>query len=178
MVYLTIDRLDYITRVLIPLLDTLPWKSKKELDYRDWKIILKLRTLGLHYIEEGVKLINIILSQMNNNRLTTRRSDFVDRAALDCDIKRLLEGPSNFEIKEDGRIFIKSLNKYYNSKAKIRLDLINMTGDIIKSFDSSSDCAKSLNVSPMTVSLRLRNGKPFLFNDKLIYIKKSAEICT
>ena len=112
---------------------------------------------------------------MNNNRLTTRRSDLVDRAALDCDIKRLLEGPSNFEIKEDGRIFIKSLNKYYNSKAKIRLDLINMTGDIIKSFDSSSDCAKSLNVSPMTVSLRLRNGKPFLFNDKLIYIKKSAE---
>jgi hypothetical protein len=174
MVYLTIDRLDYISRVLIPLLDTLSWKSKKELDYKDWKTILKLRTLGLHYTEEGVKIINIILSQMNNNRLTTRRSGLVDRAALDCDIKRLLKGPSNFEIKEDGRIFIKSLNKYYNNKAKIRLDLINMTGDIIESFDSSSDCAKYLNVSPMTVSLRLRSSKPFLFKGKLVYIKKSA----
>lgn len=89
MVYLSINRLDYISRVLIPFFDSLSWKSKKELDYKDWKTILKFRSLGLHYTEEGVKVINIILSQMNNNRLITRESCFVDRAVLDCDIKRL-----------------------------------------------------------------------------------------
>ena len=47
---------------------------------------------------------------MKKNRLTTRRSTTTDRAVIDSDIKKLLEGPSNFEIKQDGRVFIKSLN--------------------------------------------------------------------
>lgn len=171
MIYLSINRLDYISCVFIPFFDSLTWRSKKELDYKDWKIILKLRSLGLHYTEE--KIFKVILSQMNNNRLTTRRGSFpLDRAALYRDINRLLKGPSNFEIKEDGRIFIKSLNKYLNDKAKIRLEIISMTGDILKSFDSSADCARYLNVSPMTVSQRLKKGKPFLFNGQLVYIKR------
>lgn len=35
MVYLTINRLDYITQVLIPFFDAITWRSKKEKDYKD-----------------------------------------------------------------------------------------------------------------------------------------------
>lgn len=178
MIYLVIHRLDYIAQVLIPFFDALVWQSKKELDYKDWKTILKLRNLGLHYTDEGVKVLNNILSSMNNNRLTTSRSSTPvrDRAVLDSDIKKLMQGPSNFEVKEDGRVYIKSLNKYYSDKAKIRLELIDGSGGVIKSFASAADCAKYLRVSPMTVSQRLRKDKPFLFNNKLVSIKKSADI--
>jgi len=172
MVYLTINRLDYIAKVLIPFFDGLTWQSKKKLDYCDWKTILKLRDLGLHYTEEGIKLINTILSQMNNNRLSTKRSKLViDRALLDSNINKLLEGPSNFEVKEDGRILIKSLNKYYSNHVKIRVELLDESGDIIRPFDSMADCVKYLNVTSMTVSKRLQ-GKPFLFNNKLVSLKK------
>lgn len=176
MIYLKINRLDYITLVLIPFFDSLIWQSKKELDYQDWKTILKLRGLGHHYTEEGEELIKNILSQMNNSRLTTRRPAPVDRAVLDSDIEKLLNKPSNFEVKEDGRILIKSLNKYYSDKAKIRIELLDESGGIIKSFDSAADCAKYLNLSPMTVSQRSRKGKPFLFNEKLVSLNKSVDI--
>lgn len=49
-----------------------------------------------------------------------------------------------------------------------------MSGLVIKSFDSSADCAKYLEVSPMTVHQRLRKGKSFLYHGKLISIKRSA----
>ena len=176
MLYLKINRLDYITHVLIPFFDSLNWQSKKELDYQDWKTILKFRSLGLHYTEEGVKLIKLISSQMNNNRLTTRRSALVDRAVLYSEIQNLLNGPSNFEVREDGRVFIKSLNKYYSDKAKIKLNLLDESGSIIKSFDSAADCAKYLNISPMTVSHRSRKSNPFLFEGKLVSIKKYADV--
>jgi hypothetical protein len=178
MTYLVIHRSDYISQVLIPFFDSLTWQSKKELDYIDWKTIFKLRNLGLHYTDEGVKVLNSILEGMNNNRLTTSgvTTTTEQRETLNRDVARLLEGPSNFEIKEDERIFIKSLNKYYSSKAKIRLELVDGNGETIKSFASAVDCAKYLKVSKMTISLRLRNGKPFLFEDKFVSINKSLDM--
>lgn len=178
MIYLIIHRSDYISQVLIPFFDSLTWQSKKELDYLDWKTILKLRNLGLHYTDEGVKVLSSILEGMNNNRLTTSGVTITaeQRETLKRDVAKLLEGPSNFEIKEDGRIFIKSLNKYYSNKAKIRLELVDDNGETIKSFVSAVDCAKYLKVSKMTISLKLRNGKPILFDNKLVFLKKSLDM--
>ena len=165
-------RIPFITNIFIPFLDSLNWHSKKRLDFQDWKNILKLREHGHHLSENGTKVIDLILSQMNNNRLSTKRSKLViDRALLDSNINKLLEGPSNFEVKEDGRILIKSLNKYYSNHVKIRVELLDESGDIIRPFDSMADCVKYLNVTSMTVSKRLQ-GKPFLFNNKLVSLKK------
>ena len=101
---------------------------------------------------------------MNNNRLSTKKSSAskVDRALLDSNIKKLLEGPSNLEVKEDGRIFIKSLNKYYSDRIKIGLELIDENGGVIRSFASMADCAKYLKVTSMTVAKRLQSCKPGL----------------
>lgn len=51
---------------------------------------------------------------MNSYRLSTNSekldSDLLN--LLQLDIENLLSGPSNLEVKEDGRVFIKSLNRY------------------------------------------------------------------
>lgn len=167
MVYLNISRLDYIKSVLIPFLDSMTWRSKKEKDYQDWKAIINLKDLGLHYTEEGKKLILLILSQMNNNRLSTSSSPHLDRTLLLKDVDLLLKRPSNLENKEDGIILIKSLNKYYKHNTKIRVELKDEQGNVLKTFDSQADCAKYLGVTPMIVGRRIRGNKPFLFENKL-----------
>ena len=60
MVYLK-THLDYITKVF-SFLETMKWQSKKELDYLDWKTVLKLKQLGLLNTDLGVKLIEQILA--------------------------------------------------------------------------------------------------------------------
>lgn len=173
MVYLTINRLDYITKVLIPFFNSMIWRTKKEKDYKDWKTILKLRNLGLHYTEEGLKVINLILSQMNNYRLSSYKCTApVDRALLQIEIDKLLNGPSNFEKREDGRIFIKSLNRYYSDRIKIKVELKDENGNLLNTFDSMADCAKYLGISSMTVIKRIRTGKPVLFENKSVYVNK------
>jgi hypothetical protein len=64
----------------------------------DWKFIGQLKKLGLHYIPEGIKLINLILSQMNNGRLSNSGSSLIDRDYIDLKLARLLNGPSNYEL--------------------------------------------------------------------------------
>ncbi len=64
----------------------------------DWKFIGQLKKLGLHYIPEGIKLINLILSQMNNGRLSNSGSSLIDRDYIDLELARLLNGPSNYEL--------------------------------------------------------------------------------
>jgi hypothetical protein len=120
----------------------------------------------------GEKLILLILSQMNNNRLSTSILPRVDRGLLLKDIDKLLKGPSNLEKMEDGRILIKSLNKYYKDNAKIRVELQDEEGNVISTFDSQADCAKYLSVTPSIVGRRIEGKKAFLFENKLHYLKK------
>jgi hypothetical protein len=76
---------------------------------------------------------------MNNCRLSSSRSKgiaSVDRALLQIEIDKLLNGPSNFEEREDGRIFIKSLNKYYSDRIKIKVELKDEDGNTLNTFES------------------------------------------
>lgn len=184
----TIIQKDYIKNILIPFFDAMTWRSKKAKDYLDWKTILKFKELGLHYTEEGVRVINLILSQMNNNRLSTASLDpsvpsslrtvggLVNRTSLEIEIDKLLEGGSNFVEMPDGKIWIKSLNKYYSSRAKIKVEVIDENGNILNTFDSLTDCAKDLGVSWHTVANRLQNlqMKPLALKEgsKVVYIRK------
>jgi len=60
-----------------------------------------LKEQGHHFSKQGVKLIDLILSQMNNNRLSTSSSHpAVDRTLLLAEINLLLLEPSNFELRK------------------------------------------------------------------------------
>jgi len=62
--------------------------------------VVKLKENGLHHTEEGLRLINLTLSQMNSYRLSTSEAPEVDRAQIHADIQQLLTFPSNYEIRE------------------------------------------------------------------------------
>lgn len=165
-------RIPFITDILIPFLESLTWQSKKKLDFQDWKFILKLKEEGHHLSEEGIKLIDLIISQTNNNRLSTSSNDIVvNREQLLVKVNELLNGPSNFKIK-NGRKFIISLNKYYNSsRLNVCVILVDEKGNILHYFDSLADCAKFLKVDASTISKRKSKGIPFIFENKTVYIK-------
>jgi len=107
---LSIESRDFIKANLTPFFDGLIWRTKKERSYNYWKIVLKLKELGRHYEEKGVKVLDKILSTMN--RLSTSKREAVYLNLLTKEIDNLLSEPSNLEIRENGRIFIMSLNRY------------------------------------------------------------------
>ena len=93
-------RISYISDVFIPFLESLTWQSKKYLDFQDWKNIFKFKEQGHHHSDKGGKLIDLIISQTNNNRLSTSINRvFVDREQLLAKVNELLNEPSNFEIR-------------------------------------------------------------------------------
>lgn len=171
-------RIAYITNILIPFLENLAWHSKKQLDFQDWKNILMLKEQGHHFSEQGVKLIDRILSQMNKNRLSTNTKVLKsneDRSSLLAEVKEMLNGPSNFEIK-NGRKFIVSLNKYYKSSRKnSNVDILDSKGNILHSFESLADCAAYLKVHPSTISKRIIHNIPFSLENEQVYVKKSEK---
>ncbi len=163
---------EFVNNVLIPYLNSFTFHSKKELDYSDWKSIGQLKNLGLHYLPEGKKLIELILSQMNNNRLSNSGNKIVDRNYIASEINRLLNGPSNYEIIK-GKIFIKSLNKFYTGRLKIQVELQDQEGSVFKTFDSMNKCADFLGISTHTVSKRMKTSLPVILNNKEYNVVKS-----
>ena len=94
-VQIGVTNIDFIRNVLVPFFDSLVWRSKKELDYKDWKTIMNLKQNGQHFTQIGIEIIHKILSQMNNNRLSTNSKKVsVDRDALQLEVDKLLAAPS------------------------------------------------------------------------------------
>jgi hypothetical protein len=138
---------------------------------------MNLKEKGQHFTKEGINVIHKILSQMNNSRLSTNsiKVEVDDGPLLQLEIDKLLAAPSNLEIKQDGRIFIKSLNKYYSDRNSISVELHDEKGLVVNTFGSLADCAKFLSISPSVAGKRLLDKKPVLFNNKLFHIKKSSD---
>lgn len=170
---LTISHTGWIKYVIIPFFSNMTWRSKKELDFQDWVAIFKLKERGHLYQEEGKNVLNLIISQMNNNRLSTNKGENlpkIEREQLYLEINKLLNGPSNIEVKEEG-IFIKSLNYFSTGSGKIGVHIVSNQGLILKTFTSLSDCAKTLGVTQPTARNRLIKNQPFLFENNPCYLK-------
>lgn len=116
-------------------------------------------------------MINRIISQMNNNRLSSSSSLQVDRDLLLCDLKVMLEGGSNYEFKSNGQIVIKSTGKFLKKGAPIGVLVLDENGDILNEFESINTCGAYLGVSHHTIRSRLHDGKSIKFHSKLVYVK-------
>ena len=113
---------------------------------------------------------------MNNNRLSSNQDEnypVIDREQLYLKINQLLNGPSNIEVKEDGRLFIKSLNRFYTGSGKTEVQILSdKEGLVLKTFTSLSDCAKFLGLTQPTVKNRLIKNQAFLFEGNPCYLKR------
>lgn len=169
-VQINISREDIINNKLIPFFNSMAWHSKKAKDYLDWIIILKLKQLGLQYTQKGLKVINLILNQMNNKRLSNSKFIKADREYLNGLIDELLKEPSNLVKIEKGKIYIKSLNRYLNTQArdKISVEIKDKNGLVANMFNSISSCAKFYGLSRSSLHRKLHksNNVEILFENK------------
>ena len=111
-------------------------------------------------------LINQILSQMNENRLSTLGQLIVDRVELDLKINKLLNKPSNYEMRE-GRIWIKYENRFKSEGGISKtLELRDDHDNILNTFKSIAECARFLNISPTWVSALVKKADYFTFPKK------------
>jgi hypothetical protein len=72
-----------------------------------------LRDKGFQYTDDGLRLIELIISQMNSRRLSNSGMATIDRELLYKDINLMLSKPSNLEIR-NGNIWIISHNRFIN----------------------------------------------------------------
>ena len=169
---LTVKDLKFIESVIIPLFDKLTWHTKKELDYQDWKDIIKLRKIGVHYLPEGEALIKRIAGQMNKHRLSNSGALRIDRTLLKAEINKLLSEPSNYESK-NGKAWIISLNRFkLETKAKV-VQLVEMSsGNVLKTFKTQTDCGDFFNISETAIRKRLKNETQFEFEGIIVYLRR------
>ena len=181
-----ISQSSYIINVLIPFLDTLNWLSKKEQDYKDWKLIIFIINQGKHFTDEGKELIFLISKEMNNYRLSTSLASQEEAKGLDNEahssnlkednvrerVLKLLSGPSNYEVQPDGRVLIKSTGTYFKGRGNIGVKVLDDKGVLVYKFNSIKDCALFFNVHSRTINRRLNNGNFVEFNGKNLIFKR------
>lgn len=144
---------------------------EKHLDFLDFQAILSLKEKGHHYSKEGKDLIDLILSQMNNNRLSTSNQPLIVRDELNLKIQTLLNKPSNFELRE-GRVWIISEARFQSEGGKSKaLELWDDLGNLVNTFKSISECGRYLSISPTSVTRLIKKADFFSHNNKNIVIK-------
>lgn len=131
------------------------WFSKKHKDFIDWALILELKAAGLHNTPEGKQIILKVSSKMNNNRLSTNKSDvIIDRDTLHYEVKLLLAKITDHECK------VNSVNLYLEN------------GELVMSFPSIYSCAKFLGINKYRVNQSLIFNKSFNVGNKVYYVRK------
>ena len=94
------------------------------------------------------------------------------RAELISEITNLLFLPSNYEYRENGKIWIISENRYFIEVGKLKaVSLLSTDGTINKAFESFNVCANFLGVAPETVRRRIKKSILFQFDNKSCYLK-------
>ena len=142
------------------------WRSKKYFDFQDWVNILKLKEQGHHYSESGKELIEDILAQMNNGRLSTninregKVQTPLERKLLSDRIDKMLQGPSNYEDIGEGRIKIISNQKILSTGKGTIVQVLDLNDNVLHEMKSIASCAKFLGKAIYTIKARLADNKP------------------
>lgn len=172
MARISVSMKEYLNNVLVPLFDSLVWFSKKEKDYKDWKIVLNFKNEGKHFMKEGQELIEFIYLRMNQRRLSSNISCKIP-TNLNERISILLKAPSNYEIHKNGKIYIKSKGTYLKGIGTINIEVFNKEGVLINKFNSRSECARYFNLSDTTIGNRLNDNKAIYYNNQYFIIKRA-----
>nr|YP_010608743.1 hypothetical protein PNX16_mgp028 [Drechslerella dactyloides]WAN89823.1 hypothetical protein [Drechslerella dactyloides] len=162
---LEIYQIDYICNIFIPYLDSLQFRTKKHMDYLDFKTIAFLIFQGKHLIENGKSLIIKLADSMNNSRLSTNSNSIVLDDVTKSELNVLIKSEPLITVDSEGRAMIISEKKYIRSTYIIKATFLNGS---ISYFTNGVSCAKSLHVSNNTITQRLNDGKPVKNKDGLI----------
>lgn len=110
---LEIYQIDYIVNILIPYFDSLQFRTKKYLDYLDFRTIAFLIIEGKYLTDKGKELIIKLGETMNNNRLSTNSDQLVLDAEERSELDKLIKSEPLISIDSEGRAMIKSEKKIH-----------------------------------------------------------------
>ena len=161
---LEIYQIDYICNILIPYLDNFEFKTKKYLDYLDFRTIAFLIYDGKHLLENGEELILKLADSMNNSRLSTSSDKFTIDSKTKYALGELIKSAPLISVNSEGRAMIIKELKYIRSTYIIQAVLPNGS---ISYFINDAQCAKYFKVSNSTIGRRLNDGKPILKNNEI-----------
>jgi hypothetical protein len=170
---LEIYQIDYICNIFIPYLDSLQFRTKKYLDYLDFKMIAFLIFEGKHLLEEGKNLIIKLGDSMNNSRLSNNSNRITLDNKTKSELTLLMKSEPLICVDSEGRAMIKKTNKYIRSTYIIETNFI---GGSISYFSNGISCAKALHISINTLTQRLTDGKPVKNKNGLITALKVKRI--
>lgn len=194
MTYVWVNQRDFLTNVIQPFFENLIWLSKKQQDYKDWKLILNIINQGKHFTEEGKEIISLIIKGINSNRLSTNlvspplkeeEANLVDIEKRNSnssriDIKeralKLLSSPSNYELQPVGKILIKSSGTYLKGRGNVGVKVLDEKGELIFSFSSINECALFFNVHSRTINRRLSQGSFIEYEGKKFLFKREVSL--
>ncbi len=162
---LDITQIDFICNIFIPYINNVEFRTKKYLDYLDFRTIAFLLLEGKYLTKKGKELIIKLGDSMNNNRLSTNKDPFILDENTKLELNNLIKSESLIHIDNEGRAKIISENKYIRSTYIIKAEFNN---GLINYFTNGISCAKSLHVSNFTITARLNDGKPVKNKDGVI----------
>lgn len=162
---LEIYQIDYLVNILIPYFDTLEFKTKKILDYLDFKTIASLIFEGKHLLEDGKELIIKLGDSMNNSRLSTNPNRLDFNAESRSKLNTLIKSKPLISVDSEGRAMIINESKYIRSTYIIQAVFLNGS---VSYFTNGISCAKALHVSNNTITRRLNDGQPVRDKNGLI----------
>ena len=158
-VVLDITKIEYLYLVIIPLFANLKWQSKKQLDFADWSIIVKLLYFGYHLYPEGIELLKMLKSRMNNFRLSSNPKGFYVEIPQEL-IDSVFALPVFYEAY--GVLRVKVNTDTVVTKIKV-IEVYGPNSLLIDNFTKFADCAKfaaTLKISKTDIL----NGLKFNFN--------------
>lgn len=162
---LEIYQLDYICNILIPYFDKIQFRTKKSLDYVDFRTLAFLTLEGKYLTEKGKELMIKLADTMNNNRLSTNSKPLSLDMATKSELDLLIKLKPLINIDSEGRAMIIHEKKYIRSTYIIKAIFYNGS---ISYFTNGVSCAKALHVSNNTITQRLNDGKPIKNKEGLI----------
>lgn len=72
----------------------------------------------------------------------------------------------------DGRVLIKSLNKYYSPRLSIKVEILDDRANVFKTFSSIKECAEFLGVTRQVLTRRILSRKSILLDSKPVLVRK------
>lgn len=178
-----IQQINLLKQVIIPFLASLKWQTKKLLDFKDWASLILIKLQGKHLIPENEVLINRVITQMNESRLSLfskARSNndyttfFNEREELLNLINALLLKESNLGWSVDGKKINLHTGEVINDVSGVKVALVSMEDNqIFKEFKSGYELAKFLGIGKTSVYSKIKTKRPVILNNKKYFIVKS-----
>lgn len=159
---LVISQIDFICNYLISFFDNLEFRTKKKLDYLDFKRIAYLILDGKHLTEKGRNIIIKLADTMNNSRLSTNiNKSPIENLNLKLELELLEKSKPLIRINSEGRALWISKKRWIRTTLIIKAVL---PGGKIKYYPSGVSCANDFSVSNSTIMKRLNDKEPLIRN--------------